>query len=146
MGKLSGIFIFLLMVNIIGYILMSGMVEAGIADDNMYVSDNSMLTTLYSPATTGVNDTVYILDNETSALILGVPTSTPTSLIQQGLTFVDRIFVLFDFVRVMLGVLLFPIALISFMGIPWQLSMMLFPALTALYALGMIDLLSGGSS
>lgn len=145
MGKISSIFVLLLMINIVGYVLMTAMVEEGVAAGNPYVADNSLLVKFYTPATTDLNQTIYVLDNG-STLYQNVPQETPTSLIQQGISFVDRIFILFGFVQVILGVLLFPIALISFMGLPWQLAMIFFTPLTILYILGLIDLFSGGSS
>lgn len=145
MGKVSGIFILLLMINIIGYILMSGMVDEGVAEGNPYVTSNTLLVKFYTPVADGSGETVYVLDNR-SGLYTNVPQNTPSSLIQEGISFVDRIFILFGFIQVILGVILFPIALISFMGLPWQLSMMFFPPLMALYILGIIDLVSGGDS
>lgn len=145
MGKLSGIFVFLLMINVVGYILMSGMVEEGVAEGNPYVTDNSLLVKFYTPVADGSGNIVYLLNNQ-SGLYGQVPQNTPSSLIQEGVTFVDRIFILFGFIQTLLGVILFPIALISFMGLPWQMSMMFFPSLMALYILGIIDLLSGGES
>lgn len=144
MGKISTIFVFLLMINIVGYILMSGMVEEGLAEGNPYVTTNTLLTKFYTPVNQSGN-VVYVLNNE-SGLYGNVPQETPSSLIQEGISFVDRIFILFGFVKTILGVILFPIALLSFMGLPWQLSMLVFPPLMALYILGIIDLLSGGDS
>lgn len=143
-SKLSALFIFFLMVNIVGYILMAGAVDDGLAAGNPYVSANSLLTTFYSSATVD-GETVYVLDNS-SALFSNVPQETPSSFIQEGISFVDRIFIMFGFIKVLLGVVLFPIALISFLGLPWQLSMLLFPPLATLYLFGLIDLISGGSS
>jgi len=145
MGKLSSVFILLLMINIVGFILMGGMIEEGLASGNPYITENSLLVKLYSPANTDDGGTTYILNNE-SALYSNVPQQTPSSFLQEGLSFVDRIFILFGFVQTILGVLLFPIALISFLGIPSQLATLLFPPLVALYILGIIDLFSGGNS
>jgi len=145
MGKISSIFVLLLMINIVGYVLMNGMVEEGLADGNPYVTSNSLLVKFYTPVADGDGNTVYLVNNE-SGLYEKVPQNTPSSLIQEGLTFVDRIFILFGFIQTILGVILFPIALISFMGLPWQMSMLFFPPLMALYILGIIDLLSGGDS
>jgi len=143
-SKLSAIFIFFLVVNIIGYILMTSAVEEGLADSNPFIADNAMLTTFYSNSTSG-GHTIYMLDNN-SELLRNVPTETPSSFIQENVSFVDRIFILFGFLKVILGVVLFPIAMISFLGLPWQLSMMFFPPLTTLYIFGIIDLLTGGNS
>ena len=143
-SKLSAIFIFFLMVNIIGYILMTSAIDEGLADNNPYIAANSMLTTFYSSAVSD-NQTIYILDNN-SALFTSVPQETPSSFIQENISFVDRIFILFGFLKTILGVVLFPMALISFLGLPWQLSMMFFPPLVTLYIFGIIDLITGGSS
>ncbi|MBR9702740.1 hypothetical protein GOV10_01770 [Candidatus Woesearchaeota archaeon] len=143
-SKLSAIFIFFLVVNIIGYILMTSAVDEGLADNNPYIADNSMLKTFYSSSVSD-NQTIYILDNN-SALFVAVPQETPSSFIQENISFVDRIFILFGFLKTILGVVLFPIALISFLGLPWQLSMMFFPPLITLYIFGIIDLITGGNS
>jgi len=41
MGKLSSVFILLLMINIVGFILMGGMIEEGLASGNPYITENS---------------------------------------------------------------------------------------------------------
>lgn len=145
MGKISTIFIFLLMINIVGYILMTAMVEEGLAVGNPYVTNNTLLVKFYSPQVLGEGDTIYVLTND-SDLVVGLPQGTPESFIQEGITFVDRIFILFGFLRTIIGVILFPVALITFMGLPWQLAMLFFTPLMGLYILGIIDLLSGGNS
>lgn len=145
MGKLSSIFVFMLMINIVGYIMLSGMVEEGVASGNSYLTENTLLVKFYTPVLDGDGQTVYMLSNQ-SALYTNVPQNTPSSLIEEGITFVDRIFVLFGFIQAILGTILFPIALISFMGLPWQMSMLFFLPLMSLYILGIIDLLSGGNS
>lgn len=145
MGKISAVFILLLMIDIVGYILMTSAVDEGLAAGNPYITQNSLLTTFYSQTTLGSGEVVYVLDNE-SALYTNVPQETPSSLIQEGISFVDRIFILFGWVKALLGVILFPIALISFMGLAWQLSMLFFLPLMGLYIIGFIDLLSGGNN
>lgn len=145
MGKLSATFTLLLMINVVGYILMYGVISEGLASTNMYSGEDSLLLSLYTPKVLSDNSTIFVLDNE-SNLYQAVPQQTPSSLIQEGVTFVDRIFVIFGFVQIIIGVLFFPVALVSFMGLPWELSMLLFAPLTLLYVLGLIDLLTGGQS
>lgn len=146
MGKMSASFIWLLSINIIGFILMTAMVEDGLATGNSFEADNSLLTTFFTPSVDlESNDTFYILDN-TSALFGSIPQQPPESFIENFGQFIDRIFILFDFVRILLGVVLFPILLISFLGLPWQLSMMFFPPLIAMYLFGFMDLFSGGDN
>lgn len=145
MGKLSSVFVFLLMINIVGFILMSAQVELGLAANNPYISENSLLTTFYSPVEDGDGNTQYVVGNG-SALYGAIPQEPPESFFDSVGQFIDRIMVMFGFVRVMLGVALFPIALISFMGLPWQLSMLIFPPLMALYMIGFMDLFGGGDN
>lgn len=142
MGKVSSIIIALLMVNIIGFLLMSEYVPNS---ENVYIQENSLLQKLYTPMEDGDGNTLFVV-GEGSELYGSVPQEPPESFIENVGQFIDRIFILFDFIRVILGVLVFPIALISFLGIPWQLSMLLFPPLTLLYVLGLIDIFSGGNS
>lgn len=144
MGKISSIFVLLLMFNIVGYILMGAMIAEGMATGNAYAGPNSLLESFYTPLNQSGN-AIYVLSNE-SALFENVPQQTPSSFIQQGISFVDRIFILFGFVQTILGVILFPIALLSFMGLPWEMTMLIFGPLMGLYILGIIDLLSGGDS
>lgn len=144
-GKLSSILITLLMINVIGYLLMGVAIAENYASKNPYISSNSMLATLYTPYQDMNNDTVYLIGNSSS--IYGeVPTQTPSSLIQQGISFVDRIFVIFGFIKTILAVLVFPIALLNFMGMPYQLSMLFMTPLTLLYIIGFFDLISGGDN
>lgn len=148
-GKISVIFVTLLMINIVGYLLMNSMVAEGIAEANPYVTENTLLVKFFSPvevaAAGGGTNTIYMMDNN-SALFGSVPLEPPESFLSGVGDFIDRIFVLFGFLRTILGVVLFPVALVSFMGLPWQLAMLFFPPLMVLYILGLIDLFSGGDS
>jgi len=149
MAKLSSNFMFLLTINIIGFILMSAIVDEGLATDNNYAQENSLLEKFMTPKTVldtdGVNRSTYVLDNS-SNMFIAIPQQPPESFIENFGQFIDRIFIMFDFVRIMLGVLLFPILLMSFMGLPWQLSLMFFPPLIAMYMFGFMDLFSGGDN
>jgi hypothetical protein len=142
MGKISAVAMILLMVNIVGYIVFADFVPNS---QNPYITNNVMLTTLYSPVQSPDGGTVYLPGNS-SAITQTIPTTLPERFIANAATFIDRIFVVFDFVRLMLAVLAFPIALVSFMGLPWQMSMLLFPPLTLLYIIGFIDLFGGGDN
>lgn len=157
MGKISSIAVTLLMVNIIGYLLMASAIEDGYAASGTLSNFNSSQTflgTLYAPTTytdEGGSHTVYTLKgtpgtSDDGSLIGSVPTQTPSSFIQQGIAFVDRIFVIFTFIRVMLGVLFFPLALATYIGLPYQLAMLLLAPLTLLYIVGFFDLISGGDN
>jgi len=145
MGKLSSILMVFVFVNVIGYLLMSAAIEEGFATSNPYVGDDTILGQLYTPYASGDGGTVYLIGNN-SAAYGSVPTGTPGSFIQQGVTFIDRIFVIFDFIKTLLAVLLFPVALVTFMGLPYQLSMLIMAPLTLLYIIGFFDLISGGSN
>lgn len=145
MGKLSTIALTFLFLNIIGYLLMSAAIEDGFATSNPFLGENTMLARLYTPYTDGDGNTVYLIGNS-STLYGDVPTETPSSLIQQGISFVDRIFVIFGFIKTMLAMLVFPIALVTFIGLPYQLSMLLLAPLTLLYIVGFFDLISGGDN
>lgn len=145
MGKLSTIAITLLMMNIIGYLLMNAAIDDGFATGNPYLGSNSILVKIYTPYQDANNNTVYLIGNS-SDIYQSVPTQTPTSLIQQGISFVDRIFVIFTFIKIILGILVFPIALITYMGLPYQLTMLFIAPLTLLYIIGFFDLISGGNN
>lgn len=148
MGKASALAITLLMINIVGFLLMDAAVQEGYAAGNPYITQNSLLTTLYSAKTdisAGANQTIYELNNE-SALAQGVPSTLPQTYIQNLGQFIDRIFVIFGFFRTLIGIAFFPAALVSYLGLPWQLSMLLFPPIALLYLMGLIDILSGGDS
>lgn len=145
MGKLSSILLTFLMMNIIGYLLMAAAMEEGFAAGNPYVGSQTILGTLYTPYTDAGGNTVYLAGNS-SAMFGSVPQQPPTSFIQNVGQFIDRIFVIFDFIRVMLAVLLFPIAMITFMGLPYQITMLFIAPLTALYIIGFFDLISGGDN
>jgi hypothetical protein len=109
-----------------------------------------LLVKLYTPVavpeTEGTQAGMTYVVGEDSPLYMSIPQSTPSSFIQQGISFVDRVFALFGFIQVLVGVLLFPAALLSFMGLPWQILTLLIPALTGLYVFGLIDIISGGDS
>jgi len=147
MGKLSSIFLTFLMMNIIGYLLMATAIEEGFATpgSNVYANSQTLLGTLYSPYTDASGNTVYLAGNN-SELFGSVPQNPPQNFITSVGQFIDRIFVIFDFVRIMLAVLLFPIALITFMGIPYQITLLFITPLTALYIIGFFDLISGGDN
>lgn len=149
MGKISGIFVFLLMINIIGYVLTAGAIQDGVAFSacGTFDDDSTLLKKFYSSKVlVEDNSTVYFLENE-SVLAGAVPQNTPDSFTTEGISFVDRIFILFGFVQIIFSVILFPLYFMSFtMCFPPIISMLLFLPLMALYLLGLIDLLSGGSS
>lgn len=148
MGKISSIFIFLLMVNVIGYILLADYAStnqwAGSVSQQLIRGDNPLLS-LYSQST-DVNGNLQLNVDNTSGLFQSVPTTPPTNFVQGTAVFIDRIFILFGFVRAILGVALFPVTLLSILALPWQLSLLLAVPLSALYILGLIDLFSGGNS
>lgn len=144
-GKLSSILITLLMINIIGYLLMGVAIAENFAVSNPYSGSNTILGTLYTPYQDMNNETVYLIGNN-SGIYDDVPTQTPSSLIQQGISFVDRIFVIFAFIKTILAILVFPIALLDFMGLPYQLSILFLTPLTLLYIIGFFDLISGGDN
>lgn len=141
-GKISGILILLLMINIIGYIEFTDFVSDS---QNPYITNNLLITTLFDPYISPDGGTVY-LPGEDSALGASIPRTPSESFIEAVGGFIDRIFALFEFIRTMVAVLSMPIVLISFLGLPWQLAMLLFPPLATLYAIGFIDLLGGGDN
>jgi len=142
MGKLSAVAMILLMVNIVGYIVFTDFVPTS---QNPYIQNNVLLTTLYAPVSSPDGGTVYLPTNS-SAITGTIPQSPPERFIANTGAFIDRIFVVFDFVRLMIGIVAFPVALISFMGIPWQLATIFFPPLMLLYVIGFIDLFGGGDN
>lgn len=145
MGKMSSIFLVFLMMNIIGYLLVSAQIEEGYAAGNPYFGPQTILGTLYSPYQDQGNNTVYLAGNS-SELFGSVPQNPPLSFVQNLGQFIDRIFVIFAFIRVALAVMLFPIALITFMGLPYQISLLLITPLSGLYIFGFFDLISGGDN
>lgn len=149
MGKLSSTFTILLMFNIIGFILMSAALEEGFAASNPFVDQDSLLVSLYSPVSftdSQGTHTVYFSGNN-SQLYGAIPQQPPTSFIENVGQFIDRIFVLFAPLRILIGILVFPIALITYLGIiPWQISQLVLVPLFTIYLLGFLDLLSGGDN
>lgn len=149
MGKLSSVFTILLMFNIIGFLLMSAAIEEGFSTSNNFIDRDSLLVQLYSPVTftdASGEHTVYFSGNS-STLYNAVPQQPTTSFIENVGQFIDRIFVLFAPLRILIGILVFPVALIAYMGIlPWQLSQLVLVPLFSLYILGFLDLLSGGDN
>lgn len=145
MGKLSGAFILMLSINIIGHILLSNAVVDGLASGNPYIESNTLLVSLYAPTNDGSGDSVYLA---TSGSTLGgsVPADPPDEFSTGSASFIDRILVVFSFIGALLTALAFPVALISFMGLPWELSLLLFAPLGTIYIMGFIDLFSGGNS
>lgn len=148
MGKLSYITIFLLMVNIIGFIYLT---DASV-ESNPYVSSNSVLSRLYTPPegsaapAPGEVTTTYTL-GESSSIAGSIPTEPPDNFIESTAQFIDRIFILFDFVRVILAFLFVPAALFSFaLALPWELTMLLGLPIATLYVIGIIDVYGGGDS
>lgn len=145
MGKLSGAFIVMLSINIIGHIILSGAVADGLAAGDPYLSDNSLLVSLYAPVDDGVGGTVF-LASEGSVLGGSVPSNPPDEFSSGSATFIDRVLVVFSFIGALLAALAFPVALVSFMGLPSDLALLLFAPLTTIYILGFVDLFSGGNS
>lgn len=145
MGKLSGAFMLMLSINIIGHILLSNAVVDGLADGNPYLADNSLLVSLYAPTEDSSGGSVYLAS---SGSVLGgsVPDDPPDEFSSGSATFIDRILIVFSFVGALLAALAFPVALVSFMGLPTELSLLLFAPLTTLYILGFVDLFSGGNT
>lgn len=148
MGKASTLAITLLMINIVGYLLMSAAIEGGYAAGNNFAGQNSLLATLYTPETASNdpgNHTIYVL-GVNSTLAQGIPQTLPQTYIQNIGQYIDRIFVIFGFFRTIIGIAFFPAALMDYMGLPWQLNMLIFTPIVLLYIMGLIDILSGGDS
>ena len=145
MGKISSVLIVFMMVNTIGYILMASAIEDGFAVTNPYLGEGNLLTMLYSPTSGPDGQIIYAIGNN-SEVYSSIPQSPPAYFLQQVGVFIDRIFVVFDFIRIMFAVLLFPVALITFMGLPWQLTQIFLVPLSLIYLIGFIDLISGGSN
>lgn len=156
MGKISSILIIFVFINIIGYLLMSAALEDGFGTQGQLAQFNSSQTflgTIYAPLSytdsTGTHTTFVLAGTpggNDNTIVGSVPTQTPEGFIQQNITFVDRIFAMFAFIRVIIGILLFPIALSAYIGLPYQLTMLFIAPLTLLYIVGFFDLLSGGSN
>lgn len=148
MGKLSHLTILLLMINIVGFIFMT---DAAV-ENNPYISENSVLSSLYTPPATsdapepGQVTTTYTL-GESSTIAGSIPTEPPDNFIENAAQFIDRIFILFDFVRVILAFLFVPAALFSFaLALPWELTMLLGIPIGTLYVIAIIDIFGGGDS
>lgn len=149
MGKLSGVAMILLMFNIIGYLLVSVQVAMGYATSNPFLSQETIIGRLYVPTQDINNQTVYLISGTSTVYTdptNGLPQTTPPSLVQQGITFIDRIFVIFAPLRMLLGILVFPVAFVGYLGLPYALTMLLIAPLTLLYFFGFIDLITGGSN
>lgn len=145
MGKLSGAFMLMLAINIIGHILLSNAVVDGLAEGNPYIASNSLLVSLYAPTEDANGNSVYLAS---SGSVLGgsVPDDPPDEFSSGSATFIDRILIVFSFVGALLAALAFPVALVSFMGIPTELALLVFAPLTTIYILGFVDLFSGGNT
>jgi hypothetical protein len=147
MGKLSTIMIFLLMINIVGYIVLT---QAGDAN-NPYITGNSILKTLYTaPAnvtpTSGAVSPTFALDSSTG-LSESVPTEGTDSFFSSATNFIDRILVVFKFIRVIFAFLFVPAVLFGYgLALPWEATLLLGVPLATLYIVGIIDLIGGGDS
>lgn len=149
MGKTAGLLIVMLMINLIGYIALTDYVDAYPADkvENKMNSlmNNNPLMRLYGSSTLPDGNVTYDLTSN-STLYAGIPTGPPEGYLSGAFTFIDRIFILFDWVRAIVAIGLFPVTLLSLIGLPWQLAMLLGIPLATLYVLGIIDIFSGGGT
>lgn len=158
MGKISSIFILLLVINIIGYILLSDYVDAYPITAGEYngelLKDNPMLS-LYGTAQREGNTTYELTSNSSMYVnacgsgnsgINGTNCAPPSGFLTGAFTFIDRIFILFGWIRAVIAIALFPVALLSLLGLPWQLTMLLGVPLATLYIFGIIDLFSSSGT
>lgn len=148
MGKTSSIFILLLMVNVIGYVLLTDYVDAYplTAGESIHtLVNNNALLALYGTEKMDLNVTTYEVKND-SLIYTSVPTVPDESFFSTVGSFIDRIFILFGFIRTFLAIALFPITMISLLGLPWQLSMLLGIPLATLYIFGIIDIFSSSGT
>lgn len=147
MGKLSHLLMFLLMINIVGYIVLT---QAG-QDTTSFVGEDALLSKLYTPPVnmtpaSGTQAATFTLTNSTG-LAQSVPVEAPDSFFENVGSFIDRIFALFDFVRIALAFLFVPAALFGYtLALPWELTLLLGVPIATLYVIGLIDLLGGGDS
>ena len=153
MGKLSTVTIILLMINIIGTLLVTAQNDMGYQVENPFIGTDTILGRLYSSQTytdaNGVEQRTYVISGTSSPYTdasNGLPTSTPTSLLQQGVTFIDRIFVIFAPLRLLVGILVFPVAVLGYLGLYMPIALLFLAPLTLLYFFGFIDLISGGNN
>jgi uncharacterized membrane protein len=148
MGKISGLLIFMLMVNLLGYVLLSDYVDAYPAtagESKAALTANNPLLGLYGERTLPDGNKTYDL-TENSSLYSQTPTTPPENFLSGVAVFIDRIFIMFDWIRAIIGVALFPVAMLAMLGLPWQLSMLLGVPLATLYILGIIDLFSSSGT
>jgi hypothetical protein len=148
MGKTSGLVILLLMVNLIGYISMNDYVTAypdTAGSNSTALTANNPLLGLYSSSTQPDGTVQYGLTND-STLYYNTPTEPPEGFFSGVFTFIDRIFIVFDWVRAIIAIALFPITLLTMLGLPWQLAMLLGLPLGTLYIFGIIDIFSSGGT
>ena len=135
-GKLSVIFLLLLMMNTVGFIV----IKTEIDMENPYVQESTPLARFYVPRGEGYGLT------EEGALYQSVPTQASDDIISGFLDFVDRILVTFKFLRAVIEFALVPGTLLAIMGLPWQIAMILEVFTTIFIILGLIDIIAGGDS
>lgn len=151
MAKLASVFILLLCVNIIGYVLLSDFVGSENMSANGNFSTmradllNNPLMRLYDTAEDPSGNAIVGV-GQNSSIFVTVPTAPSEGFFSGVFTFIDRILVLFGWVRAILGIALFPVTLLSMLLIPWQLSLLLAVPLATVYIMGIIDLFSGGGT
>lgn len=148
MGKISGLLIFMLMVNLIGYVVLTDYVDAypetaGLSKTAL-VTNNPLLG-LYGTHTTVDGNLTYDMTNS-SSLYAKTPTTPPQNFVSGIAVFIDRIFIMFDWIRAIIAIALFPVTMLTMIGLPWQLSMLLGVPLATLYILGIIDLFSSAGT
>lgn len=147
MGKLSSVMMFLLMVNIIGYIVLA---SAG-QDTSSFVGQDALLSKLYTPPAdlhpvSGSQSATFTLGDSTG-LAGSVPQEAPDTFFSATGQFLDRIFALFSFIRVVIAFLFVPAALFGYgLALPWEITLLLGVPLATLYVVGLIDLVGGGDS
>lgn len=148
MGKVSSILILLLMINLIGYILLVDYVDAyptAQTSKEQLLQDNPLLG-LYTSRTDTSGNTTYDITSNSSIYGGTTFTTPPDSYLSGVATFIDRIFIMFGWIRAVIGIAAFPVTLLSILGLPWQLSMLLGVPLATLYILGIIDIFSSSGT
>ena len=143
MGKLGVALLFILMIDVVGFLAFTAAAEEGVGIGSGWAGNNTMLQMFYTPTTDASNHTIYMIQND-SVFYQSVPVE-PGEGFSTG-SFIDRIFVLFKFLRFILVGLLVPVQLVMLLGIPYQLTMLLIVPLCLFYVLGIIDIVSGGNS
>lgn len=146
MGKLSHLTMILLFISIVGFIYFT---DAAV-EQNPFITENAVLAKLYTPSSAnltlipGAPMSTYRV-GEDSLLAQSIPTEPPDNFIESAAQFIDRIFVLFAFIRVMLAFLFVPAALFSTaLALPWELTLLLGVPISTLYVIAIIDLFGGG--